>query len=536
MTVVADEVGRHDTLGGACSKESNTLRYGHHTWAQHACVENFLAEGGRYGLGKRDLVSNINWYMNVPVDPDGALGIVDGISAPGLSVSPARRARRAGPGQQLPADQQPVQRLRPDAGADGRSRGVTLRHAARRQPRRDRRPDPAHRAQELGLRTVAVYSDADAGAAARAPGRHRGAPRPGARGAVVPARGAASSTRPSRTAPARSTPGTGSSARTPAFARAVEAAGIAFVGPTPEQLELFGSKHTARDAARAVGVPMLAGTGLLGALDEAIAAADAIGYPVMLKATAGGGGIGMRACRSPDQLVAAWEAVRRTAGAAFGSAGVFLERLVTAARHVEVQVFGDGLGRVVTLGDRDCSLQRRHQKVVEEAPAPGSPTHVRRRIDDVRPHARRVGELPVGRHGRVRLRRRAARGGVPRGEHPPAGRAPGHRGGVRRRPGRVDDPAGPGRHVRRRHPARTRAAPRSRPASTPRTPTATTCPSAGHGHRVRGPRRRPRRHLDRARHRGLHPLRPAAGQGHHGRRRPRERLARPGRRARPTPA
>ena len=87
MTVVADEVGRHDTLGGACSKESNTLRYGNHTWAQHACAENFLAEGGRYGLGKRDLVSNINWYMNVPVDPDGALGIVDGISAPGLSVS-----------------------------------------------------------------------------------------------------------------------------------------------------------------------------------------------------------------------------------------------------------------------------------------------------------------------------------------------------------------------------------------------------------------------------------------------------------------
>ncbi|MGY4644773.1 urea amidolyase associated protein UAAP2 [Cellulomonas sp. URHB0016] len=87
MTVTADECGRHDTLGGACSKESNTLRYGHHTAAQHACAENFLAEGGRHGLGKRDLVSNINWYMNVPVDPDGALGIVDGISAPGLSVS-----------------------------------------------------------------------------------------------------------------------------------------------------------------------------------------------------------------------------------------------------------------------------------------------------------------------------------------------------------------------------------------------------------------------------------------------------------------
>jgi urea carboxylase-associated protein 1 len=86
-TVVADSCGRHDTIGGACSKESNTLRYGHHTYAHHACVENFLAEGARWGLGKRDLTSNINWFMNVPVEKDGTLGIVDGISAPGLSVT-----------------------------------------------------------------------------------------------------------------------------------------------------------------------------------------------------------------------------------------------------------------------------------------------------------------------------------------------------------------------------------------------------------------------------------------------------------------
>jgi urea carboxylase-associated protein 1 len=87
MTVVADECGRHDTVAGACSKESNTLRYGHHTQHQHACVENFLREGARRGLGKRDLVSNVNWYMNVPVEADGTLGIVDGISAPGLTVT-----------------------------------------------------------------------------------------------------------------------------------------------------------------------------------------------------------------------------------------------------------------------------------------------------------------------------------------------------------------------------------------------------------------------------------------------------------------
>ena len=92
MTLVADEVGNHDTVGGACSRESNTLRYGHHTAHQHACVENFLVEGAKWGLGKRDLVSNINFFMNVPVDADGTLGIVDGLSAPGKRL--ALRAER----------------------------------------------------------------------------------------------------------------------------------------------------------------------------------------------------------------------------------------------------------------------------------------------------------------------------------------------------------------------------------------------------------------------------------------------------------
>ena len=87
LTIVEDNCGRQDTIGGACSQESNTLRYGHHTKHQHACVENFLLEGSKWGLGKRDLVSNINWFMNVPVEPDGTMGIVDGISAPGLRVT-----------------------------------------------------------------------------------------------------------------------------------------------------------------------------------------------------------------------------------------------------------------------------------------------------------------------------------------------------------------------------------------------------------------------------------------------------------------
>ncbi|MFC4616864.1 urea carboxylase [Cellulomonas algicola] len=236
-------------------------------------------------------------------------------------------------------------------------------------------------ARDLGLRTVAVYSDADAGA----PHVHladtavRLGPAPAAQSylradAIVEAALA--------TGAGAIHPGYGFLSENAGFARAAEAARVAFVGPTPDQLELFGAKHTARAAAAAVDMPMLVGTGLLEDLDEAQAEAARIGFPVMLKATAGGGGIGMRACATPDELAAAWEAVRRTAGAAFGSAGVYLERLITAARHVEVQVFGDGLGRVVTLGDRDCSLQRRHQKVVEEAPAPALPDAVRQRIAD----------------------------------------------------------------------------------------------------------------------------------------------------------
>ncbi|WP_304518688.1 biotin carboxylase N-terminal domain-containing protein, partial [Actinotalea sp. JY-7885] len=236
-------------------------------------------------------------------------------------------------------------------------------------------------ARELGLRTVAVHSVADAGAAHThlADESVLLGPAPAAQSYLLADRVVEAAL---ATGAGAIHPGYGFLSENAAFARAAEAAGLVFVGPRPEHLEVFGSKHTARDAARAAGVPMLAGTGLLESSDEALARADVVGYPVMLKATAGGGGIGMRACHSPAELADAWEAVRRTAGASFGSAGVFLERLITAARHVEVQVFGDGDGTVVSLGDRDCSLQRRHQKVVEEAPAPGLPDAVRAEIAD----------------------------------------------------------------------------------------------------------------------------------------------------------
>ncbi|MBP1139050.1 urea carboxylase [Pseudomonas sp. PvP009] len=168
-------------------------------------------------------------------------------------------------------------------------------------------------------------------------------------------------------------PGYGFLSENAAFAQACEDAGIAFVGPTPEQLRVFGLKHTARALARQHGVPMLKGTELLDSLESAIAAARTIGYPVMLKSTAGGGGIGMRVCRSAEELADSFEAVKRLGQNNFSDAGVFIEKYIQRARHLEVQVFGDGQGEVLALGVRDCSVQRRNQKVLEETPAPNLP-------------------------------------------------------------------------------------------------------------------------------------------------------------------
>jgi urea carboxylase len=177
-------------------------------------------------------------------------------------------------------------------------------------------------------------------------------------------------------------PGYGFLSENAAFAEACETAGIAFIGPTPEQMRLFGLKHTARAIAQENGVPLLPGTGLLPDAAGAAAAARDIGYPVMLKSTAGGGGIGMRLCGSEGELNDAFHAVERLSQSNFGAAGIYLERFITAARHIEVQVFGDGAGVVVALGERDCSAQRRHQKVIEETPAPGISEAVRARLFD----------------------------------------------------------------------------------------------------------------------------------------------------------
>lgn len=165
-------------------------------------------------------------------------------------------------------------------------------------------------------------------------------------------------------------PGYGLLSENAEFAEACEAQGIVFIGPTPEQMRQFGLKHTAREIAIANGAPLLPGSDLIDTEDQAASEATRIGYPVMLKSTAGGGGIGMKLCWNETELRAAYESVRRLSQNNFANNGIFLEKFVQRARHIEAQIFGDGQGKVIALGERDCSVQRRNQKVIEETPAP----------------------------------------------------------------------------------------------------------------------------------------------------------------------
>jgi urea carboxylase len=165
-------------------------------------------------------------------------------------------------------------------------------------------------------------------------------------------------------------PGYGFLSENAEFAEACAGRGIVFIGPTPEQMRAFGLKHTARRIAEENDIALLPGSGLLDSIDQAFEAAERVGYPVMLKSTAGGGGIGMRLCGSAAELAESYAAVQRMGQASFGSAALYLEKFVSKARHIEVQIFGDG-NKVLALGERDCSAQRRNQKVIEETPAPG---------------------------------------------------------------------------------------------------------------------------------------------------------------------
>ncbi len=223
--------------------------------------------------------------------------------------------------------------------------------------------------RELGIRTVAIYSEADRNAL-----HVRFADEAVCIGPPQAARSYLH--QPAVLAAAEITdadavhPGYGFLAENAAFAAAVIGMGKAFIGPSPHHLRQFGDKLSAKAAAREAKLPLLEGSeGAVETLEEAQEASERAGFPVMLKAAAGGGGKGMRVVRDPSQLANVFETCRSEALAAFGSGEVFVERFLDRPRHVEVQVAGDGRGNAVYVGTRDCSLQRRHQKLVEEAPA-----------------------------------------------------------------------------------------------------------------------------------------------------------------------
>ena len=240
----------------------------------------------------------------------------------------------------------------------------------------------------LGVASVAVYSEADKHArhVAMAGEAVLLGPAPAAQSYLL----ADKILEAARAAGAQAIhPGYGFLSENAEFAAACEAAGIAFIGPTAQNMRDFGLKHTARALAIASGVPVSPGTDLLASVEEAAEAAARIGYPVMIKSTAGGGGIGMQLARTADELAEKFASVQRLAASNFKSGGLFLEKFIASARHVEVQIFGDGEGGIAVLGERDCSAQRRNQKVIEETPAPNLSDAVRERLHDC---GRRLGE------------------------------------------------------------------------------------------------------------------------------------------------
>jgi acetyl-CoA carboxylase, biotin carboxylase subunit len=244
----------------------------------------------------------------------------------------------------------------------------------------------------LGVRAVAVYSDADAGAPhVRAADHavHLG-PAPAAQSYLAIER-VLDAARASGADAIH--PGYGFLSENWRFADACRAAGLIFVGPPAEVVRAMGEKTEARRRMAAAGVPVLPGSdGPVADVDEAKSVAAAVGYPVMLKAAAGGGGIGMALVPDAARLEAALGAARRRAESAFGNGAVYVERALEAPRHVEVQVLADEHGMLVHLHERDCSIQRRHQKLVEESPAPGLPDGLRTRLHDAGVRAARAAD------------------------------------------------------------------------------------------------------------------------------------------------
>jgi acetyl-CoA carboxylase, biotin carboxylase subunit len=255
-----------------------------------------------------------------------------------------------------------------------------------------------HRAcKEMGIATVAVHSEADAnGMWARLADESV---------CIGPASAAKSYLNiPSIIAAAEITgaqaihPGYGFLSENARFAEIVNAHGYTFIGPKPEHIRMMGDKITAKQAVKDAGIPVVPGSdGALTTEEEAIAAAAEIGFPVLIKAAAGGGGRGMKVAQTAEDLLEAVSTARSEARAAFGDDAVYMERYLQKPRHIELQVIADSHGNVVHLGERDCSLQRRHQKVLEEAPSPALSPEGRKKIGEVVVEAiRAIGYLGVG--------------------------------------------------------------------------------------------------------------------------------------------
>jgi acetyl-CoA carboxylase, biotin carboxylase subunit len=237
--------------------------------------------------------------------------------------------------------------------------------------------------REMGIRTVAVYSDVDRAAlhVRKADEAYHIGPAPSAESYLNIAKLLDVAKRSGAEA---IHPGYGFLSERPAFARACEEAGVKFIGPTAAAMELMGSKTRARQAILAAGVPTVPGTTRgLSSVEEAKRVASEIGYSIMLKAAAGGGGKGMRLVHTEAELDAAMSAAQSEAQRAFGDAEVYIEKLIDRPRHIEVQVLADEHGHTVYLGERECSTQRRHQKVIEECPSPVVDGDMRRRMGEV---------------------------------------------------------------------------------------------------------------------------------------------------------
>jgi len=236
--------------------------------------------------------------------------------------------------------------------------------------------------QELGIATVAVYSDADA----RAPHVREAdeavniGPAPSSQSYLLGDRIIEVAKRIGAEA---IHPGYGFLSERAWFARGVRDAGLVFVGPPAEAIEAMGSKTAARQLAISAGVPVVPGTTeAIRSADDAIATASSFGFPVLLKAAAGGGGKGMRLVRSPDELAGALASAQREAKGAFGDDAVYIEKYIEGPRHVEIQVLADTHGNIISLGERECSIQRRHQKMIEEAPSVAVTAVLRKRMGD----------------------------------------------------------------------------------------------------------------------------------------------------------